>query len=68
MRSNEAKEHRQQRALRVKSGTESSESPSTIAVGSRNTGTIKRLIVGSVSSDVLQAVSGPLLVYRRPAG
>jgi nucleotide-binding universal stress UspA family protein len=38
-----------------------------ITVGSRNLGTIKRLILGSVSSDVLRALSGPLLVYRRPA-
>jgi nucleotide-binding universal stress UspA family protein len=42
--------------------------PVLIAVGSRNLGTIKRLILGSVTSEVLQAVSGPLLVYRRPAG
>jgi nucleotide-binding universal stress UspA family protein len=45
-----------------------SEEPVLIAVGSRNLGMIKRLILGSVSSDVLRAVSGPLLVYRRPAG
>jgi nucleotide-binding universal stress UspA family protein len=38
-----------------------------ITVGSRNLGTIKRLILGSVTSDVLRALSGPLLVYRRPA-
>jgi nucleotide-binding universal stress UspA family protein len=44
------------------------EEPVLIAVGSQNLGTIKRLILGSVSSEVLRAVSGPLLVYRRPAG
>jgi nucleotide-binding universal stress UspA family protein len=38
-----------------------------ITVGSWNLGTIKRLILGSVTSDVLRALSGPLLVYRRPA-
>jgi nucleotide-binding universal stress UspA family protein len=47
---------------------ERGEKPVLIAVGSRNLGTIKRLIAGSVSSDLLRAVSGPLLVYRRPAG
>jgi nucleotide-binding universal stress UspA family protein len=43
------------------------EEPVLIAVGSRNLGMIKRLILRSVSSDVLRAVSGPVLVYRRLA-
>jgi nucleotide-binding universal stress UspA family protein len=52
----------------ILAAAERGEEPALIAVGSRNLGTIKRLILGSVSSDVLRAVSGPLLVYRRPAG
>jgi nucleotide-binding universal stress UspA family protein len=47
---------------------EGGEEPVLIAVGSRNLGMIKRLLLGSVSSEVLRAVSGPLLVYRRHAG
>jgi nucleotide-binding universal stress UspA family protein len=47
---------------------ERGEKPVLIAVGSRNLGMIKRLIRGSVSSEVLRAVSGPLLVYRHPVG
>jgi nucleotide-binding universal stress UspA family protein len=45
---------------------ERGDEPVLIAMGSRNLGMIKRLILGSVSSDVLRAVSRPLLVYRRP--
>ena len=41
---------------------ERGEEPVLIAVGSRNLGMIKRLMLGTVSSDVLRAVSGPLLV------
>ena len=47
---------------------ERGEKPVLIAVGSRNLGMIERLILGSVSSDVLRAVSGPLLAYRHTAG
>ena len=47
---------------------ERGEKPVLIAVGSRNMGMIRRMLLGSVSSDVLRAVSGPLLVYRHPAG
>jgi nucleotide-binding universal stress UspA family protein len=43
------------------------EKPVLIAVGSRHLGMLKRLILRSVSSDVLRAVSGPVLVYRRLA-
>jgi nucleotide-binding universal stress UspA family protein len=48
--------------------TERGEKPVLIAVGSRNMGMIKRMILGSVSSDVLRAVSGSVLVYRHPTG
>jgi nucleotide-binding universal stress UspA family protein len=46
---------------------ERGEEPVLIAVGSRNLGMIKRMMLGSVSTDVLRAVSGPVLVYRRLA-
>jgi nucleotide-binding universal stress UspA family protein len=46
---------------------ERGQKPVLIAVGTRNLGPIKRLILGSVSSEVLRAASGPLLVYRRLA-
>lgn len=39
-----------------------------IAVGSRGLGKMERLRLGSVSSDVLRAATGPVLVYRRPVG
>jgi nucleotide-binding universal stress UspA family protein len=47
---------------------ERGDKPVLTAVGSRNLGRVKRLMLGSVSSDVLRAVSGSVLVYRRPAG
>ena len=39
-----------------------------IVTGSRGLGTLKRLVMGSVSSDVLRAANGPVLVFKRPAG
>jgi nucleotide-binding universal stress UspA family protein len=46
---------------------ERDDEPVLTAVGSRNLGKVKRLMLGSVSSDVLRAVSGSVLIYRRPA-
>ncbi len=42
--------------------------PVLTVVGSRGLGAMKRLMLGSVSSAVLRAATGPVLVYRRPAG
>ncbi|HSK86305.1 MAG TPA: universal stress protein [Rubrobacter sp.] len=41
--------------------------PVMVAVGGRNLGTMRRVMLGSVSSDVLRSTDGPVLVYRRPA-
>ncbi|CAN5645160.1 hypothetical protein BH24ACT18_BH24ACT18_02040 [soil metagenome] len=42
--------------------------PAMIAVGGRSLGAMRRMMLGSVSSDVLRSTDGPVLVYRRPAG
>jgi nucleotide-binding universal stress UspA family protein len=42
--------------------------PVLTAVGSRGLGRMKRLMLGSVSSAVLRATTGPVPVYRRPEG
>ena len=39
---------------------------SLIAMGSRELGTIKRLVVGSVSSNVLRSISAPVLIVPPP--
>ncbi len=47
---------------------ERGDGPVLTAVGSRGLGRMKRLMLGSVSSAVLRATTGPVLVYRRPEG
>lgn len=37
-----------------------------VAVGSRGSGAVRRFALGSVSTDVLRAVEGPVLVYPTP--
>jgi len=54
-------------AVIVEAAAEGDE-PALIAVGGRDLGKMERLRLGSVSSDVLQAATGPVLVYRRPKG
>ncbi|MDQ3430403.1 MAG: universal stress protein [Actinomycetota bacterium] len=39
-----------------------------VAVGSRGLGAVRRFTLGSVSTDVLRAVSGPVLVCPSPGG
>ena len=41
--------------------------PALISVGNRDLAQIVRSRLGSVSSDVLRAANGPVLVYKRPA-
>ena len=41
--------------------------PALISVGNRDLAQIVRSRLGSVSSDVLRAADGPVLVYKRPA-
>jgi nucleotide-binding universal stress UspA family protein len=46
---------------------EGAEEESTlVAVGSRGLGTVRRLMLGSVSTEVLRAARGPVLVYAHP--
>jgi nucleotide-binding universal stress UspA family protein len=52
-------------AVVVEAATEG-DGPALIAVGSRGLGKMERLRLGSVSSAVLRAASGPVLVYRQP--
>jgi nucleotide-binding universal stress UspA family protein len=40
--------------------------PSLVVVGSRGLGTVKRLVLGSVSAAVLRAARGPVLIVRAP--
>ncbi len=47
---------------------EKGDGPVLTAVGSRGLGRMKRLMLGSVSSAVLRATTGPVLVYRSPEG
>jgi nucleotide-binding universal stress UspA family protein len=42
--------------------------PVLISVGNRDLAKILRSRLGSVSSDVLRAANGPVLVFKRPAG
>jgi nucleotide-binding universal stress UspA family protein len=42
--------------------------PVLISVGNRALAKILRSRLGSVSSDVLRAANGPVLVFKRPAG
>jgi len=44
-----------------------SREPALISVGSRDLAQFVRIRLGSVSSDVLWAANGPVLVYKRPA-
>lgn len=39
--------------------------PVLAAVGNRGSGAVKRAVLGSVSSDVLRAAGGPVLVVKR---
>ena len=39
-----------------------SEGPALVAVGSRGLGAVRRFALGSVSTDVLRAVCGPVLI------
>ncbi|HEX5912241.1 MAG TPA: universal stress protein, partial [Rubrobacter sp.] len=42
---------------------EGNEEKTLLAVGSRGLGPIRRLRLGSVSTDVLRAASGPVLIF-----
>ena len=46
---------------------EESEGPAMIAVGARDLSRAERVMLGSVSTMVMWAASGPVLVHRRPA-
>ncbi len=46
---------------------EEGESPAMIAVGARDLSRAERVMLGSVSTKVTWAASGPVLVHRRPA-
>ena len=42
--------------------------PALISVGNRDLAQVVRVRLGSVSSNVLRAANGPVLVHKRPAG
>ena len=46
---------------------EEGEEPALVVVGRRGMGAVRRFVMGSVSSDVLRSVHGPVLVVPSPA-
>lgn len=49
-------------ASAMQSAAEESGEPTLVAVGSRGLGAVKRFALGSISTDVLRTVSGPVLI------
>ncbi len=49
-------------AADIQEAAEEGELPALIVVGRRGMGSVKRLVLGSVSSDTLRAASGPVLI------
>ena len=52
----------------LQEAAEEGEGQAIVVVGSRGRGAVTRFALGSVSMDVLRAVSGPVLIVRAPDG
>ena len=50
-------------ATTIREATEEREGPTLVAVGSRGLDALRRLALGSVSTDVLRTAGGPVLVF-----
>jgi nucleotide-binding universal stress UspA family protein len=55
-------------ASALQQAADESEEPTLTVVGSRGLGAVRRFTLGSVSTDVLGAVAGPVLVVPSPKG
>lgn len=55
-------------AVMQKLAEEGGKRPALVAVGSRGLDASRRLVLGSVSTDTLRAVSGPILIVPPPGG
>lgn len=53
-------------AASIQEAAEEDREPALVAVGRRGLGAVRQLALGSVSSDVLRAVSGPVLIVPPP--
>ena len=55
-------------ATAIVEAAEESREPTLVLVGNRDLEQLVRIRLGSVSSDVLRAADGPVLIHKRPAG
>ncbi len=53
-------------AAAIQETAEEGGEPALVAVGSRGLGAVRRFALGSVSTDVLRAVGGPILIVPLP--
>jgi nucleotide-binding universal stress UspA family protein len=54
-------------AIIIRETAAESEKPTLVAVGSRSLDALRRLALGSVSTDILRTASGPVLVFPSAA-
>ncbi len=50
----------------IQEAAEEGEKPALVAVGSRGLGAVRRFTLGSVSTDILRAIGGPVLIVPPP--
>lgn len=51
----------------IQAAAEETGEPTLVVVGNRGLGTVRRTVLGSVSTDVLRSVRGPVLIVKPPS-